>query len=70
MYIEELNKLKIGDRFMVGDKVFEIVKDNDRCDNCDFKDNGCGVLNLYGLRPECHKFARKDKTNVIFKEVE
>ena len=65
---EELNKLNIRDTFTIGEKKFKIIE-NLSCDECDL-DLGCTALDFYGLRPECSKFQRHDKKNVVFKEIE
>ena len=65
---EELNKLNIGDTFAIGEKKFKIMESLS-CDECSL-DLGCTALDFYGLRPECSKFQRHDKKNVVFKEIE
>ncbi len=66
---KNLNDLNIGDFFYIEKRKFKIVKSNE-CGDCCFKDKGCGILRIYDLRPDCDCFLRKDKTNIVFIEVE
>lgn len=69
MSIEELLNLDVGKKFTAGNKTFKVIQ-SDKCEGCYFYNNGCGHSSFTYLRPSCDKFSRKDKTNVIFVEVE
>lgn len=73
---EEFSNLDIGETFILGCRKFKVVEIEDGCNGC-FFDDGCGFESGIGyelqgsyLLPECAKCYRKDKKNVIFKEVE
>ena len=66
---EELNNLKVGECFTIGNKKFKILKGL-YCDDCCFNHKECQVLHAYNLIPKCDKFNRKDETNIHFVEEE
>lgn len=66
---EELDNLKIGECFTLGDKKFKITK-GIKCSDCDFDNMGCLVLRFYDLIPSCIYYGRKDNNiKIVFKEV-
>ena len=73
---KEFENLGIGETFQLGCRKFKVVESDRRCVNC-FFDGDCGFEDCLGyilqenyLLPECANHYRKDKKNVIFKEVE
>lgn len=73
---EEFENLGIGETFILGCRKFKVVEIEDGCNGC-FFESDCGFENCLGyelqesyLLPECSKYCRKDKKNVIFKEME
>lgn len=73
---EEFNNLGVGKTFALGCRKFRVVEadEYDICVGCHFDENntycGCGDLQAEEFLPECFGNNRKDKKNVIFKEVE
>lgn len=78
---EKVDELQIGDKFQLGDRKFRIEEEvidkeksdfvEEYCIGCFFGDNNlhCDELQYYDFIPQCTKNCRKDKKNVIFKEV-
>lgn len=59
--------LPIGTKFYIGNRLIEVVDDMGKylCSDCVLRFNidvPCGIF-------ECYKYGRKDRTDVIFKEV-
>lgn len=71
---EKVDELQIGDKFQLGDRKFVIEKEGEEfCEDCFFlsmvSNDVCEELKLYDILPQCASHCRKDKTNVIFKEI-
>lgn len=73
--MKKVEELKIGEEFQLGDRRFRIEKEGEEfCEGCFFlstvSNDVCEELKLYDILPQCASYCRKDKTSVIFKEVE
>lgn len=80
--MKKVDELKIGEEFQLGDRKFRIEQEvidkekidcvEEYCIGCFFGDNNlhCDELQYYDFIPQCTKNCRKDKKNIIFKEVE
>ncbi|MDD7256235.1 hypothetical protein [Bullifex porci] len=60
--------LPIGTKFYIGNRLIEVVEDMEKylCSDCVFRFNIDVPCEMF----ECYKYVRKDRTDVIFKEVE
>lgn len=72
--MKKVDELKIGEEFQLGDRRFRIEKEGeDFCQECFFlsmvSNDVCEELRLYDILPPCASHCRKDKTDVVFKEV-
>lgn len=69
---EEFLNLEIGKTFTVGNITLVVSKDKNYCRECYFEDTGttCGYAQRKGMMPMCDFDCRKDRTGVIFIEVE
>lgn len=66
---KELDNLNVGEYFISGNQKFKIIE-SDSCGECSFRFMGCGNKFMHEeVIPLCRKNKRKDKKNVIFKEV-
>lgn len=76
--MKKVDDLQIGEKFRLGDREFVIEeekiegKERGYCVGCFFYGNelGCSDFRAYNFIPECSHHNRKDKKDVIFKEVE
>jgi hypothetical protein len=73
--MKKVDELKIGEEFQLGDRKFRIEEETDGeievCVGCFFKDANleCRELQIFNIIPECSFSCRKDKKDVVFKEV-
>lgn len=70
--MKKVDDLKTGEKFRLGDREFVIEEERKGyCKGCFFEENDipCEELKIYSILPQCNGDCRKDKTNVIFKEV-
>lgn len=70
--MKKVDELELGEEFQLGDRKFIIQEDKiGTCFDCFFIENliPCEELKIYSILPQCNGDCRKDKTNVIFKEV-
>lgn len=72
---EEFWNLKVGEKFNVGYRRFEVKKGDGSskdCKTCYFNSsiNSCACLRAEYMLPRCKKFLRKDGVDIIFIEVE
>lgn len=70
--MKKVDELKIGEEFQLGDRRFRIEKDKiETCVGCFFIENDipCEELKIYSILPQCNRINRKDKKDVVFKEV-
>lgn len=73
--MKKVDDLQIGEKFRLGDREFVIEEekevDIEACVGCFFKDANleCRELQIFSIIPECSFTSRKDKKDVIFKEV-
>ena len=74
---EKFANLGVGETFQLGCRKITVVEtdEDNGCEGCFFDDDcgfGCLGYELQGnyMLPECSNWNRKDRKNVIFKEVE
>lgn len=73
--MKKVDELKIGEEFQLGDRKFVVEEETEGdievCVGCFFKDTNleCRELQIFSIIPECSFTCRKDKKDVIFKEV-
>lgn len=73
---EEFENLPVGETFSYKGKILQINKVEKNyctCDGCYFRNYSCSeciYLSRQGIIPQCTSLSRKDRNNVIFKEVE
>lgn len=61
--------LAIGTKFTFNGKTYIVTKDNQACWNCDLNKGMCLAARHRDITGYCNMIARKDKKNIIFKEV-
>lgn len=73
-----MEELKIGDKIQLGNKKLEISEELPgtkgtfpKCEGCFFNGSvlDCSEFQLLDLIPSCSEVLRKDKKNIIFKEI-
>ena len=73
--MKKVDELKIGEEFKLGDRKFVIEEETEGvievCVGCFFKDANleCRELQIFNIILECSFSCRKDKKDVVFKEV-
>lgn len=72
--MKKVDELQVGEKFRLGDREFVIEKEGvEFCEGCFFlqmvSNDVCEELKLYDMLPQCASHCRKDKKNVVFKEV-
>lgn len=74
--MKKVDDLQIGDKFQLGDRKFVIEEEKTSeynfCKGCFFAKFNleCQELQTHCILPQCSAGARKDKKDVVFKEIE